>query len=221
MRRRSWIVLTLSLVLPARGDLPQWQEYFRPAQLQQLQQRFGSDGVARVQDLEQWLLAQLALEASTAQRLEAVNRYFNRLAFVSDAEHWGQADYWATPLETVASGGGDCEDFVIAKYFALRVLGVPPPQLRLMYAKAIALNQAHMVLLYLEQPDAMPQVLDNLVTEIRHGDARPDLVPVYSFNAEGLWRARAFDQGVRLKSGESGVDLWGDLMMRLAQEGEG
>ncbi|GAA5194658.1 transglutaminase-like cysteine peptidase [Ferrimonas gelatinilytica] len=211
----------LAIGFPVQAELPDWQQYFQPAQLNRLEQRFGPDGVARVQALEQWLLAQLAREATTAEQLEAVNHYFNRLDFISDAEHWGQADYWATPLETVASGGGDCEDFVIAKYFALRVLGVPPPNLRLMYAKAIELNQAHMVLLYLNQPDAMPKVLDNLLGEIRDGDARPDLVPVYSFNAEGLWRARAFDQGVRLKAGESGVDLWGDLMMRLAQEGEG
>ncbi|MGB2065030.1 MAG: transglutaminase-like cysteine peptidase, partial [Marinomonas gallaica] len=66
---------------------------------------------------------------SVGQKLQNVNIFFNMLQFVSDQQHWGKNDYWATPIEFLATGGGDCEDFTIAKYFALRELGVPDEKL--------------------------------------------------------------------------------------------
>ncbi|GAA4893227.1 transglutaminase-like cysteine peptidase [Ferrimonas pelagia] len=198
-----------------------WQQYFVASRLDQLERRFGLEGRQRVEALEQWLLTELAIDRPTLERLDVVNRYFNRLQFVDDQAHWGVADHWATPLEMVASGGGDCEDFVILKYMVLRILRLPPEALRLMYVKAIELDQAHMVLLYLDTPQAMPLVLDNLIDTIETGEQRSDLLPVYSFNAGGLWKARAFDQGTQLKAGESGVDLWGELVARLIEEGQG
>jgi len=81
-------------------------------------------------------------------KLEKVNSFFNSLEFVNDIDHWGKEDYWATPLQMLASNGGDCEDFSIAKYFTLREMGIPAERLRLTYVKALKLNQAHMVLTY-------------------------------------------------------------------------
>ncbi|QIZ77976.1 transglutaminase-like cysteine peptidase [Ferrimonas lipolytica] len=198
-----------------------WHRFFSEPALSAVEQQYGQPARVRVSELYQWLQQELAQAHSVPVQLDRVNRYLNQLQFVADSEHWQQADYWATPVEMVATGGGDCEDFTIAKYFILRILGVPSEQLRLMYVKAVELNQAHMVLLYLSSPDAMPLVLDNLQNEIKTGAERADLVPVYSFNAEGLWRARAFDQGVLLKSGDNGVDLWGDLLQRMNREEQG
>ncbi len=59
--------------------------------------------------------------------------------FEDDDQHWHQADYWATPIETLASNGGDWEDFSIAKYFTLSELGVADQCLRLTYVKALSL----------------------------------------------------------------------------------
>ncbi len=219
---RLTIILIFLLALPLWADSPanQWRRYFSSKRLDALEARFGAPGRERAEALAAFIEAELAVDRSVDDTLRQVNDHFNTLTFVDDQTHWGQADYWATPLEFVASGGGDCEDFAIAKYFTLRVLGIEAAQLRLTYAKAVTLNQAHMVLTYLPSPAAMPLVLDNLNPEVLPGDARPDLVPVYSFNGEGLWRARAFDQGVRLKHGESGVDLWQDLVERITIEGE-
>ena len=82
------------------------------------------------------------------QQLNAVNDFFNMMEFSNDIDIWGKEDYWATPIEFLALGAGDCEDFTIAKYFALRELGIPDDKLRLVYVKALALNQHHMVLAY-------------------------------------------------------------------------
>ncbi len=124
-------------------------------------------------------------------RLEAVNGYFNRrIVFAEDMEVWGVADYWASPLEALDKGRGDCEDYAIAKYFSLLAMGMPAARLRLVYVRAQigGDSQAHMVLAYYAQPNAEPLILDNLINDIKPASRRLDLVPVFSFNGEGLWQ---------------------------------
>lgn len=66
-----------------------------------------------------------------------MNDFFNRqIKFAEDAAIWSQPDYWATPLETLGLGAGDCEDFSIAKYYSLKEVGVAPDKLRLIYVRA-------------------------------------------------------------------------------------
>src|SRR5690349_14968492 len=57
--------------------------------------------------------------------LTTINVYFDRVRYMTDIAHWGMDDYWSTPAEFIASNAGDCEDYAIAKYFALKELGVP------------------------------------------------------------------------------------------------
>lgn len=151
------------------------------------------------------------------QLLGAVNTFFNRLPFVDDLPHWGVDDYWATPAEAVASNGADCEDFSIAKYFALKELGVPIRRLRITYVKAARLNRAHMVLAYYAEPDAVPLILDNLENAVRPASERPDLVPVYSFNDEDVLLARQGRRGIRAGSAMQ-VRLWRTLLEKLENE---
>ena len=93
-------------------------------------------------------------------------------------------------------------------------MGVPVDKLRITYVKAIRLNQAHMVLAYYETPSAEPLILDNLISDIKPASKRTDLVPVYSFNGDGLWLSKQRGQGKRI--GESGkLSRWVDLNTRL------
>lgn len=151
---------------------------------------------------------------SVSQQLQNINNFFNMLQFVNDQQHWGKNDYWATPIEFLATGGGDCEDFTIAKYFALRELGVPDEKLRLVYVKALSLNQHHMVLAYYHTPTSVPVILDNLDKTIKPAIQRNDLLPIYSFNAENLWLAKEKGRG-QLVGGSSRLSLWTDLNNRL------
>ncbi|GAL09639.1 T1SS associated transglutaminase-like cysteine proteinase LapP [Vibrio astriarenae] len=96
-------------------------------------------------------MAELKQEPEQVQ-LSEINHFFNQMNFVDDIRLWGKKDYWATPLEFLGSSGGDCEDFTIAKYFSLLELGVPDKKLRLIYVKAIELDQFHMVLAYYSKP---------------------------------------------------------------------
>jgi len=161
-------------------------------------------------------LIQQNRDKSTQEKLDKVNDFFNQVRFISDDLHWKQKDYWATPVEFLSTNGGDCEDFTLAKYFTLRELGIPDKKLRMTYVKAIKLNQAHMVLSYFETPGSEPLILDNLVTDIRKASLRRDLVPVYSFNGNGLWLAKERERGVRVGD-SSRVSRWGDVVQRMQE----
>ena len=81
---------------------------------------------------------------------ELANDFFNAPPWISDDEHWGKRDYWATPIEMLATNGGDCEDFSIGKYLTLTQWRVPSDKLRITYVRAPRLRQAHRVLAYYE-----------------------------------------------------------------------
>ncbi|UVE18754.1 transglutaminase-like cysteine peptidase [Pseudomonas sp. LS44] len=174
------------------------------------------DGKRRIDSWQQ-LLEQHA-ESPERDKLQAVNRFFNaQLRFSDDQRIWRQADYWATPVEALRVGAGDCEDYAISKYFSLRHLGVPSDKLRITYVKALRLNQAHMVLTYYATPDSIPLVLDNLVGSILPASQRADLLPVYAFNGEGLWLAGA--RGAKPVGDSKRLSRWQDLLKKMQAEG--
>jgi predicted transglutaminase-like cysteine proteinase len=161
-------------------------------------------------------LMQEKREATEMEKLESVNSFFNQLEFVDDLYHWGKKDYWATPQEMLASNGGDCEDFATAKYFTLRQLDIPDDKMRLTYVKALKLKEPHMVLNFYTEPVADPLVLDSLVKEILFASERTDLIPIYSFNGQGLWLAKK--QSSDRLGGSEGLSLWQELQFRFSQE---
>ena len=179
-------------------------------------------GAGARQRLTSWLklIAENKKKAET-EKLKLVNDFFNQIPFISDEEHWGVQDYWATPSEMLASNGGDCEDYSIGKYFTLLALNVGMDKMRITYVKARNLppaDQAHMVLTYYAKPDAVPLVLDNIVREIRPATERADLTPVYSFNGEGLWLAK--ERGSGRVGGSEKISLWTQMNARMGKEFE-
>lgn len=224
MRSRPRCVLrALGLVLLLAATLAVHGSADFDRLLATLTQRWGGGPVARFNGWRALISAGAA--ASDSERLKRTNDFFNRqIQFGEDAGIWSQPDYWATPSETLGKGAGDCEDFAIAKYYTLREMGVAPDKLRLIYVRAKtgtdpqAPTQAHMVLAYYAQPEAEPQVLDNLIGEIRPASRRPDLVPVFSFNSEGVFT------GVSAKdsnpaAGVGRLSRWEDLLKRARAEG--
>ncbi|HOE42285.1 MAG TPA: transglutaminase-like cysteine peptidase [Rhodoferax sp.] len=166
-----------------------------------------------------------AATATDADRIKRANDFFNRqMQFGDDSAIWGQVDFWATPMESLGKGAGDCEDFAIAKYFTLKEMGVASEKLRLIYVRAktgtsdVAQSQAHMVLAYYAQPDAEPLVLDNLIGEIRPASRRLDLVPVFSFNSEGVYTGTPGKEGA-VSVGVGRLSRWEDLLKRARLEG--
>src|SRR5687767_3292240 len=78
-------------------------------------QRFGAPAAERLQAWKLYARTRGGAPGSERDLLDEVNRVLNRIAFVDDEKHWGEEDYWATPAESVASNGADCEDYTIAK----------------------------------------------------------------------------------------------------------
>ena len=152
--------------------------------------------------------------ASVMSQLNAVNQFFNQMVFISDERLWGEKDYWETPYEFLGAGGGDCEDFSVAKYFSLLQLGIPDYKLRLVYVKALTLNEFHMVVAYYPTPSSIPLILDNLIAAIKPANERPDLLPIYSFNGSKLWIIK--QQGeTQLVGNADRLSLWDDLQQRM------
>lgn len=182
--------------------------------LAEAEQQYGTSARLRLKEWEELISAN---DSSTEmEKLIKVNNFFNKLKFVDDSVHWGQQDYWATPIEFLASEGGDCEDFSLAKYFTLKAMGVNERRLNLTYVKSLDLDQAHMVMTYFEVPGEEPLVLDNLKDEIELASQRSDLLPVYSFNGTGLWMAKLRGRGEMVgKSLE--LRRWKELISRMPE----
>ena len=119
-------------------------------------------------------------------KLNVINRFFNKIDYKSDLENYNQEDYWATPFEFLAKDSGDCEDFVIGKYFTLTYLGVESKKLFFIYVKSKKFSEPHMVLAYFKTPNSTPLILDNYNKKVLPASKRKDLIPIYSFNLSTL-----------------------------------
>ncbi len=179
--------------------------------------RYGTSAKSRILGWQDLIARNQGLDEQS--QLELVNDFFNQVRYSTDDEIWGKTDYWATPVEMLSINAADCEDYSIAKYFTLREMGMPIEKLRITYVKSLELDQAHMVLAYYEHPDAEPLVLDNLTDRIEVATQRQDLVPVYSFNGDGLWLAKSRGRGRRV-GGSGRISLWQDLIAKMASEVE-
>lgn len=188
----------------------------------QMRERYSEN---RLEVVGRWqeLLEELNQQPDQEQLLR-VNEFFHRnVRYQTDQQLYGVEDYWATPLETLGHGRGDCEDWAIAKYVSLRHLGIPDEKLRLIYVRAqiggprSPISQAHMVLGYYATPNAEPMILDSLITTVLPASERTDLSPVFSFNAEGLW----VGQGPAPAAGSptARLSLWRGVLERMGREG--
>lgn len=156
--------------------------------------------------------------ASDAQLLERVNHFVNRsVLHGEDRDLWGEADYWATPFETLGRGRGDCEDIAIAKYFGLLRLGVASDKLRLTFVKSLEQKRAHMVLAYYADERTEPLILDNLRPQILPASQRHDLLPVYAFNNHGIFLGSAPQRPS--KHSPQLLSRWQDVSARALAEG--
>lgn len=123
--------------------------------------------------------------ASEMDKVEAVNTYFNKVRYIEDKNNWGSSDYWETPAE-FSSRGGDCEDFAIAKYAALKAMGFNENQLRLAIVQDTWKGLPHAILIVYTAEGA--KFLDNQYKEVKDAENFDRYRPVYSINRTGWWR---------------------------------
>ncbi len=123
-------------------------------------------------------------------KLRAVNQFFNDVRYKSDMKIYHRKDYWATPWEFLGKDMGDCEDYVISKYFALKYLGINPKKLFFTYVKSTKFKASHMVLTYFRTAHSEPLILDNNNRRIFPASKRKDLIPIYNFNGDTLYKKK-------------------------------
>lgn len=122
------------------------------------------------------------------QQLAIVNDAFNRQRYIGDTKNWGRDDYWETPFEFLTRSG-DCEDYAIAKFMALKAAGVPSSDMRIVAVRNLALGgQGHAVLVVYDGGTAY--LLDNQIPAVVLADSVSTYQPVYSINDLAWWRHR-------------------------------
>ena len=194
MRRVLFILLLMVQLVAARET----SRFFVPANVAtQYRQTHGGQAVRRLDSLL-GLMETLAC-APEGEKVAGVNRFFNQLEYAPDAVVWGKNDYWASRLEFLGAGRGDCEDFAVAKFLTMVQVGVPEEKVFLTYVKAIGYpDAAHLVVTYYKKPGTVPFVLDNYVKKIVPATDRSDLIPVYSFTADDLYLQKQQGLGKRI-----------------------
>ena len=118
------------------------------------------------------------------EKLRLTNDTLNNIPWIADPDLWKREDYWATPFETLATFGGDCEDIAFAKYGMLLMMGVPDNSMGFAYVENQG-KERHMVLIYRENENSPVYVLDNQVPEVLTGQERRDLTGIYIFQNDG------------------------------------
>jgi len=204
------MLLVVGCTVVAKSPYPSDQRW------KEIEKKYGSFAVVRIK--AGLKLIKRIEPLSERKKLDEVNSFANKVRFMSDQKVWGVKDYWARPVEFLGRDKGDCEDFVITKYFMLRKSGVQEEKLFFTYVKALKLNQAHMVLSYYETPKSIPLVLDNLNFKVLPASSRNDLAFVYSFNAKELYLNRQKGLGKVVPGGRDKNRKWATFLENIEKE---
>jgi predicted transglutaminase-like cysteine proteinase len=120
-------------------------------------------------------------------QITEVNTYMNKATYITDETNWGQKDYWESPGEFMAKFG-DCEDYAIAKFMSLQLLGFDPNKLRVVAVKDLNLKVGHAILaVYV---DDKIYILDNQIGQVVEAKTIRHYEPVFSINQTRWWHHR-------------------------------
>jgi predicted transglutaminase-like cysteine proteinase len=197
MTRFKLIVILVNLVAVIVAAETATRFFVPEKQIENFRKKYGTQAVRRLNSL--LIAMEELINLPEVEIIIGVNRFFNQLEYRSDMSTWHKKDYWASRLEFLGKGQGDCEDFAVAKFLTLKQLGVPQEKLFLTYVKAIGYPEAaHLVVAYYKKPGTVPFILDNYNKRILPASQRPDLVPVYSFTASDLYLQKQHGLGKRI-----------------------
>ena len=149
---------------------------------------------------------------SKTKQLNSVNSYLNQLLPQYDDIIQSKKDYWTTPKEFLTIGYGDCEDYVIIKYFTLLKLGFPKDKLFFTTVYEQYTGGYHMVLSYFKEKNKSPLVLDNLSFRILNLQIRTDIKADIFINADGVYK---IDKKHKLKKIARSHPLYKDLIRKV------
>ena len=133
-------------------------------------------------------IVELGRKREGRARLGWINRAINlSIRPMSDWAQYGYAQFWASPLQTLSSGAGDCKDYAIVKYAALRELGIAPSDLRLVIVRDDVRQAEHEILAVRDGTNWL--ILDNLTMAMLNAAQIRHYYPLFVMDYRG---ARAF-----------------------------
>jgi predicted transglutaminase-like cysteine proteinase len=130
------------------------------------------------------------------ERMKAVNTAFNRWPYKLDIEVYGVREYWATPKEFIIRSG-DCEDYSIAKYYALRYVGYSKDELRIVAVRDTIRGYGHAIMAVYVGKEIL--ILDNLSPLVLSHRKFTHYNPQVSMNETSRW-AHVSNQAQRQKA---------------------
>ncbi len=150
-----------------------WKGYFRDRRTASLPARAG------------WFRLQKEIQGlPLLQQLTRVNRFFNQWPYRLDQANYGVRDYWATPAEFLQRSG-DCEDYAIAKFYALKELNLPNTKMRIVAIRDAIRNIGHAILAVYAGNTVY--ILDNQTNMVLPHTKYRHYVPQYSVNEHYRW----------------------------------
>lgn len=137
-------------------------------------------------------------------RIGVINRAIN-LAIIptSDLVQWGVVDRWSAPLETFTTRRGDCEDYAIAKYVALRAAGVAPGDIKLVVVRNTDISENHAVVAV--RLDGAWVILDNRSLALVPDREMWRATPVFEIDEDGVRQFLTPIANARLQEGGRGA----------------
>jgi predicted transglutaminase-like cysteine proteinase len=149
------------------------------------------------------------------RKLSHINSFINKILPTHDISTTDSIDYWATPKEFLIQGHGDCEDYAIAKYFTLLELNIPKEKLYFAVVDIKGEKSSHMILLYLENENSVPLVLDNLSFKVIPLTKREKLIPKFAFNEKNSYKFTHTNFTKKVKINWGKEDKWNKLLNRV------
>ena len=149
-------------------------------------------------DAPHWLyLAAKSPKMDETELLRSVNAFFNKYPSVSSVATFGANDGWPTPTDFVNRRAGDCKAYPVAKYFALRALGVSDDKLRIVLMHMPQRKITHSVLavatargVFILDHNTRP--IDLIQTQDKYNG---QCIPLLMLNEKGRW---TFKQDMKL-----------------------
>jgi predicted transglutaminase-like cysteine proteinase len=130
-------------------------------------------------------IVESARARSGRARIGEVNRAVNlAIRPMSDLAQHGIIDRWSAPLATFTSGAGDCEDYAVAKYVALREAGMADEDLRLVIVRHQPTFEDHAVLA--ARLDGRWLVLDNRTLLLVEDNDVKNFEPMFVLDHKGV-----------------------------------
>jgi len=174
---KALLILSLSLMLNA-------EELITPELIDRAQKKYDNFAKNRFVYIRDELLQKIK-DKPDLIKLNFVNTKYNKIKYASDKKTYNKNDYWATLYEFVGKNRGDCEDYVIAKYYTLKELGVDPHKMKFLYViykTKRGEKQSHMVLAYLKTATPKSRddylILDNNNYLVLPASKRPNLIKI-------------------------------------------